>query len=718
MNRNIILEGVETNNLKCIDITLTKNAINLIIGPSGSGKSSLAYDTIAQIGQHEFMSMFADNISEPTYRVRSFTNMVAAVPIRQFNHNNNLRSTIGTYFGLNHSIGLVYAAKLGVSEDNFVLNKESNLCQKCHGLGTTSELDEIRIVDYNVPLEKNPFKCWNRYKDFYSQIIKEYCIDEGINSKKTFRDLTISEKKALLYGESNKKYSIRYKKTNAYSKRTTKYYGVMTGMPLLPNHSIGNQYYSERICPCCGGKRYSSELEQYKIKGLSIGDFMSLPFSGLKDVIDSLNSSIEDRRLTFTLGNLSSFVNKAVELNLGHLFFNRSIPTLSGGELQRLRMVQVFNTQLADLLIVLDEPLAGLSGREKDSVYKNVIDLAKRHTVVVVDHGDRFVKSAQKVIALGMEGGVRGGYVIDSNEYLKSQRKIGTIEVPDVEDFIDVSIRNEVYRYRGADVKIARNCMNLVTGYSGVGKSTLLREYFPQQFDKYEYINQKSLQGNKNSSVATSLDIASKISEIFAKKFLTDKKYFSNQTGNEGMCPACQGAGYIEYGTDRNTLTRLECSECEGTGFNKILKNRKINDKSIFDVWKMTISEGVEYFSKIDGKISKVLQFADEIMLGHLRIGQPTGTLSGGENIRIKILKSSKKNANILGIDEPFKGLNRQEIFRMIQYFEKIRKKGKTIVVVDHTEDIDSFFSKKIVLENQGGILTDKYDEGVEVIDE
>jgi len=112
------------------------------------------------------------------------------------------------------------------------------------------------------------------------------------------------------------------------------------------------------------------------------------------------------------------------------------------------------------------------------------------------------------------------------------------------------------------------------------------------------------------------------------------------------------------------------------------------------------------------------LQFADEIMLGHLRLGQPTGTLSGGENIRIKILKSSKTNANILGIDEPFKGLNRQEIFRMIQYFEKMRKKGKTIVVVDHTEDIDSFFSKKIVLENQGGILTDKYDEGVEVIDE
>ena len=241
MKNDIILEGVETNNLKTIDVTLEKNAINLIIGPSGSGKSSLAYDTLAQIGQHEFMSMFADNVSEPTYKVRSFSNMVAAVPIKQTNHNNNLRSTIGTYFGLNRSIGLIYAATLGLSEDIFVLNKESNLCPECHGLGTKSTLDENRIIDYNIPLEKDPFKCWNRYKDFYSEIIKEYCIDEGIDPKKTFRDLSADEKNKILYGESEKKYSIRYKKTNMFSKRTSKYYGVMTGKPLLPNHSIGKQ---------------------------------------------------------------------------------------------------------------------------------------------------------------------------------------------------------------------------------------------------------------------------------------------------------------------------------------------------------------------------------------------------------------------------------------------------------------------------------------------
>lgn len=704
MKENIILEGIETNNLKDIDVTLVKNAINLIIGPSGSGKSSLAYDTIAQIGQHEFMSMFADNIFEPSYRVKSFSNMAAAVPIRQSNHNNNLRSTIGTYFGLSRTIGFLYAAKLGVSEDIFVLNKESNLCSECHGLGTISVLDENRIIDYGTSLEKIPFKCWNRNKDFYSQIIKEYCADHNIDSGKTFRELNASEKKVMLYGESDKKYSIRYRKMNSYSRRTTKYYGVMTGIPLLPYHSVGKQYYSEKVCPCCKGKKYSAELECHKIKGLSIGDFMSLPLNELINVIGSLNE-MKDKRLAFALGNLSSFVQKSIELNLGHLFFNRAIPTLSGGELQRLRMVQVFNTQLTDLIIVLDEPLAGLSGKEKDYVYKNVVELANHHTVVVVDHGEKFVKVAKKVIALGMEGGIKGGYLIDSNEYLESQRNIEMINAPAVYDLVDVSIQNEVYSYSGVDIKIAKKCLNLITGYSGVGKSTLLREYFPQRFEKYQYINQKPLQGNKNSSVATALDIAGKIYIFFANRFLKDKKFFSNQTGNAGMCTSCQGAGYIEYGSDRDMTIRLECGECEGTGFNKMLKRYRINGKNIFDIWKMTISEGVKYFDKVDKKISNSLKAADEMMLGHLRIGQPTGTLSGGENIRIKILKFSKTTADILGIDEPFKGLNRQEIFRMVQYFDKMRKSGKTIVAIDHTDGIDNYFSKKIILKNENGIL-------------
>lgn len=708
MGESIIIEGIETNNLKNIDVNIAKKGVNLIVGPSGSGKSSLAYDTVAQIGQHEFMSMFADEVSEPSYKVRSFTNMVAAVPIKQTNHNNNMRSTIGTYFGLNRSIGLIYAVALGLTEDFFVLNKESNLCEACHGLGYVSKLDYNKIIDFNIPLKKVPFRCWNRYKDFFAQMIENFCIENKIDSNKTFREISDKDKQLLLYGESKEKYSVRYKKVNALSRRTTKFFGVLTGNPMLPSVGIGKSYYSDFECECCHGKKYNALFDEYKVEGLSIGDFMTTPFTDLKVIIEKIEKKITDDRLTFTIKNLLAFVDKAVELNLGHLCFHRAIPTLSGGELQRLRMVQVFTTQLSDLVIVLDEPLAGLSGSEKKSIYNNVVALAKKHTVVLVDHGDTFYKAATKIIALGEKGGSAGGYLIDAKKYLEKQKNIETFEILPVDECIEVELNSSIYKYIGAKVTIAKERMNLITGYSGVGKSTLLREYLPQYFDSYLYINQKPLMGNKNSSVATALEIATKISEVFGKKHKKDKKFFSNLTGNDGMCPVCCGAGYIEYGDDYHQTTRIECRECEGTGFNKLLKKYKIKDKSIFDVWKMTLDDAETYFLDLDKSISETCRMASEIMLGHLHIGQATGTLSGGENIRVKIMRAAKSRSDIIGIDEPFKGLSNTEIHAVAKFLDSIRAKDRTILVIDHSIDVDKYFSQWIQMENCNGILQGK----------
>lgn len=705
MSDNIVIEGIETNNLKNIDVQIVKKGVNLIIGPSGSGKSSLAYDTIAQIGQHEFMAMFADDVSEPSYKVRSFSNMVAAVPIKQSNHNNNMRSTIGTYFGLNRSIGLIYAVMLGLSEDFFVLNKESNLCENCHGLGYVSQLDYNKIVDFNVPLKNVPFRCWNRYKDFFSQMIVNFCADNKIDSDKTFRELTDKEKKLLLHGESSEKYSVRYKKTSAFSRRTSKFYGVLTGTPMLPNCGIGKSFYSEFECECCHGKKYGKQFDEYKVQGLSIGEFMTVDFASLKTVFDKISKEILDDRLAFTIKNLKAFIDKAVELNLGHLCFHRAIPTLSGGELQRLRMVQVFTTQLSDLVIVLDEPLAGLSGAEKKSIFDNVVSLAKKHTVVLVDHGDTFYKVADKIIALGEKGGSAGGKLIDVESFLKKQNGIKRIAPPKVSTQTAVELNSSIYKYKGVKVSFADNCMNLITGYSGVGKSTLLREYLPQYFESYLYINQKPLLGNKNSCVATVLDISNKISELYAKKHKKDKRFFSSLTGNDGMCPVCAGAGYIEYGDVNHQSTRIECRECEGTGFNKILKKYKIKGASIFDVWKMTLEEAVDFFENTDKSISKICSTASEIMLGHLHIGQPTGTLSGGENIRIKIMKASRSTARVIGVDEPFKGLSNIEIDAVAMFLNKIREKGCTLIVIDHTAGVEDYFSQWIQIENINDIL-------------
>ena len=432
---------------------------------------------------------------------------------------------------------------------------------------------------------------------------------------------------------------------------------------------------------------------------------MTTDFSTLKNVVQTISKETADDRLTFTLNNLKAFLYKAVELNLGHLCFHRAIPTLSGGELQRLRMVQVFITQLSDLIIVLDEPLAGLSGTEKQAIYDNVVLLAKKHTVVLVDHGDTFYKVANQIIALGEKGGNAGGKLINVDNFLSKQNSIVKYKPVPVKKETKILLNSIIYKYKGVDISVADNCMNLITGYSGVGKSTLLREYLPQFFENYLYINQKPLLGNKNSNVATILDISTKISEQYAKKYNKTKSFFSNLTGNEGMCPICAGAGYIEYGDTYHQSTRIECKECEGTGFNKILKKYKIKEATIFDVWKMTIDEAIDFFSDIDKAIVNICNTSSNIMLGHLHIGQATTTLSGGENIRIKILKASKSTAKIIGVDEPFKGLSNVEIDVVAKYLNDIRSKNRTLLVIDHTSGTEDYFSRWIQIDNKNNIL-------------
>lgn len=706
MDENIEIYGIETNNLKNIDVSIKKDAINLILGPSGSGKSSLAYDTIAQIGQYEYMSMFADDYMEPKYKVKGYRHMIAAVPIRQTNFNNNIRSTIGTYFGLNQSIAFIYSALTGADQDHFILNKETNVCENCHGLGTVRKLDPNKIINWDIPLNKVPIRCWNRYKDFYAQIIGLYCADLNIDARKNFRQLTDAEREMILEGSSERKYTVKYKKTNRLASRTTRYQGVLTDIPMLPGYNVSNQFFSDFPCECCQGKKYSREVETIKIDGISIGQFMTMPFSKLQPVLNEMQEKYNDTRLQFSFKRIHSFVDMAISNKLGHLFFHRAIPTLSGGELQRLRLVQVFNTQLSGLMIVLDEPLAGLSADEKKSVYENVIKLAKHHTVVLVDHGETFLHDAKQVYVLGPGGGTKGGQIINTDDFIALQHNIPVLDVRKAKDYRNVVINSNIYSFNGINVSIAMRCMNLIFGKSGVGKSTLLREYLPQYFENYAYISQKPLTGNSNSNVATILDIFVRITELFAKKYGKDRKFFANQTGCEGACPKCGGAGYIEYNIGDRKVTKIECMDCEGTGFNNALEKYTIGGKTIFEIWRMTIDDAADFFWKKDKFIWKKLETAKSLLLGHLQIGQSTETLSGGENIRIKILKQYRSTAEILGIDEPFKGLSNNEIFAVAKYLNNIIDSGKTIIVVDHTEEAKKYFANIVELKLCDGVLT------------
>ena len=706
--KDIKVRGIETNNLKNVSINLKKNAINLIIGPSGSGKSSLAYDTVAQIGLHELGSMYYDGANEPRYKVDYYENILVTVPIKQINNNKNVRSTIGTYFSLNSCLAKIYSSLLNLPYNYFVLNKSENVCPHCMGLGYKKKLDSNKIIDYNKRISDVPIRCWNKNKDFYRQILELFCDEKGIDSSLKFNQLSTEQKQLLLEGVGDKKYQIKYKVTNHYSTRTTLYYGPLTEVSMLKNFSPSSKFYSELPCDICNGEKFESGHKEYKLCGVSIGELLLLSFNDLSEWIKKVKKEYDCENIAFSLNQIEAFICKAVELKIGYLFLNRTIPSLSGGELQRLRMIQVFITQLTDLLIVLDEPLAGLSSDEKIIVYKNVISLVKKHTLLIIDHHEMFINDAAKIITLGEGSGQNGGSIIDTEKYLKKQRK-NLVLVPKTEsEKIKISIEGEVYGYKGIDISIGMNALNIISGQSGVGKSTVLREYFPRFFEDYMYINQKPLEGNSHSFVATYLGVLDWISNCFAKQCNKEKSLFSNMTSAKGACKICGGTGFISYGSATQSQIVLPCKDCRGTGFDKKLIKYQIKDKSILDVCEMTIDEACEFFENIDKRIYNTLKSAQKVLLGHLLIGERISSLSGGENIRMKLVNALKGKSEVYGIDEPFKGLDNTEIYMVVKALSELCDQGKTVIVVDHEENSFKYFYRHIELKNKNGYLIGK----------
>jgi excinuclease UvrABC ATPase subunit len=455
-------------------------------------------------------------------------------------------------------------------------------------------------------------------------IIKCFCEEKGINSNKTFREISDEERNLILNGIGKKKHKIKYTRVGRLSVRNTEYYGVLTGKTMLPDFKMSGDFFGNNVCSVCNGQKYSSDHKNYIVNGLSIGEVMCIDFQELRRWVINIQKKTTGTNLEFSFQHIANFVQKAIDLNLGHLYFNRTIPSLSGGELQRLRLIQVFNTQLTDVLIILDEPLAGISGEEEIKIYQNIKKLSEKHTLLIVDHHNIFYKDAAQIIALGPLSGKFGGEIIDTKKYISSQNKPLYIIAPKEEESIIIKYKNAIYNYKGCNIRLSKKRLNMITGSSGVGKSTLLREYFSQYLENYKYINQKPLFGTGNSLVATVLDIANLIIDDFSKQNKVEKKLFFSGKGDKGVCPSCGGTGYVVFGNDYDTELKLLCKDCEGAGFNIFLKKFKVRGKTIFDVWNMTINEAYIFYQEYNKKISQKLNDAIEIMLGHLLIGQKT----------------------------------------------------------------------------------------------
>lgn len=683
-------KGISTNNLKNISVEFDDHEIVYIGGASGSGKSSLAFDTIAAISESEYGSLINDNKISVKYKIEEYGDVLVAATLKQLNFNVNPRSTILTYFGLYQHMANILSQCTSLTINSFSLNGPCR-CRRCNGIGYVDKIDEILIVDPEKSLKEGPFRCWNAsYSDFFSQLLHSFCDEKGIDEKKRFSELSKKTQEMLLHSRGEKKYRISYMAGGRKRIKTSEYIGPVLGMELDKNDMFGlnkDKYSKQCICPDCNGSRIIDSIYREKVIDNENVEFM---LTGSMDDVAMIIERIETKnRLTnikTSCDYMLKFIRACKRLNVSYLNFSRGISTLSGGELQRLRMVQLLLGKLKNLLIVLDEPTGSLDPKEADSIIEIIKELGNNNTVIVVDHNDKLREIANRTYFLGPKSGINGGQLISEDEYVKLQEGSRlTIETKSAKK-INVLLKSDYVAYIN-ELVIYEDALNGICGPSGIGKSTILRDILPYQIDGYKYISQKPIRANASSTVASYTEILDEVRNYYAKKTKKDKNFFS--ISHNGACPKCGGKGCFIIGNFYDEKIFTDCEECGGTGYARSTLEEYVDDLNIFGFLNQNIEQIREAHIIVSKKFDKTIQLLEKLGLGHLALNQKVSSLSGGENQRIKLSQALQKGkTKIYGLDEPSKGLGRKEMFDLISViYENIENYGKTFVVTEHNTE-------------------------------
>lgn len=679
MNKSIY-KGIKTNNLKNIDFELPHNNITLLMGKSGSGKSSLAINTIHKISYNE-LSQLMNLKEEPiNYSIEEYKNILPSIALLQENYNKNPRSTIATYFKIDIFFKKIFAYKNNVPTKLFQFNKYETACKKCLGTGIELVPDPKKIIECNKTIEEIPFKNWqSTYKDLYKQLLILFCKDENIDINEKFCDLDKEIQNKLLYGESSKKYKIIYKIQGKKRVKTTKYIGPLKELELIEKPTLKEKkFFSEKVCSKCNGYRFSEKVLQYKIYGKNLGELYSFQ---INDLINWINKYQKEWTKSYIEKNAFSsileFLEQIVEVKLEYLNLNRSIPSLSGGELQRLRFAKAINSQFNNFLYIFDEPSSGLHPSEIENIL-NIIHYIKnkKNTILIIEHNESFKKIADKITILG---GKNGGEIIS-----KLEEDCEKVEYKFFKSSFYLDIKNEsCHNINNLNIKIPGDSIVVICGKSGSGKTSFAKFILPNYYKDSTYLDQSPIKGNKYSIIATYLGVFDEIRQMFAKVHKLDPDYFSFFHSSKGKCNTCKGTGVLKDEVEDINIT---CPDCEGKRFSKKTLSYKINDMNIYDYLTLSIEELISIIPDNLKKTKKVLNFLIDINLGYISLFREISTLSGGESQRMKLCSiffKYKKNRTYI-LDEPFKGLDTGNKYKLIKFLYSLKEKGNNIFYVEH----------------------------------
>lgn len=646
-----------------------------------------------------------------------------------------------------------------ISPRMFSFNNPHGACPECNGLGSKMEIDTDFVVpDKNLSLNDGAILPWSKSgnKDnYYSQMLKAVSDHYGFSMDTPFEDLPKKYQDYILYGTPDK-IEFNFNRKNRHYKVNRRFEGVVKRMERLFMETQSNymrsyvgKFMSDRKCPVCEGTRLRPESRSVTVGGISISEVVEMPIKASKKFFDELElSEMELYIAKEILKEIKERLKFLVDVGLDYITLDRSSGTLSGGEAQRIRLATQIGSGLVGVLYILDEPSIGLHQRDN----ARLIETLKRlrdigNTLIVVEHDEDTIMSADHVVDIGPGAGEHGGKVIaegtpkeimenpDSitGQYL-SRREL--IEVPENRNlpngnYLTVKGARQ-NNLKGIDVQFPLGVFTCITGVSGSGKSTLINDVLYkgvngklnrknmlagkhdeitgiENLDKVIIIDQSPIGRTPRSNSATYTGVFTHIRELFATTVAAKSRGYKpgrfsfNVKG--GRCEACSGDGIIKIEMHFLADVYVPCEVCKGKRYNRETLDVRYKGKNIAEVLDMTVEESLEFFKNIP-KIHKKLKTLDDVGLGYIKLGQPATTLSGGEAQRVKLAKELSRQSTgktLYILDEPTTGLHFADIKKLLDVLGRLRDSGNTILVIEHNLDVIKTADYIIDLGPEGG---------------
>ncbi len=698
----IEIVGARANNLKNISLKIPKKKITIFTGVSGSGKSSIVFETIAQEAGRQLNETFSKFVQGflPKYghpEVDAIENLSMAIIVDQKRIGGNSRSTLGTITDINPLIRLLFSRigqpHIGPSH-YFSFNDPNGMCKTCEGIGRIVTLDLEKALDKEKSLNEGAILLPGFTPGTWQW--KMYTSTGFFDCDKKIKDYSKEEYDKLVYCKPEKIKSALVEGMNSTYEGLVERF-IRQNIKTEGEKSEASQkkiapFITEKQCDACSGRRYNESILSSKIMGYSIADFSALQVDALLELI----RKIDDQNVKPIIKNLTERLNDLIQIGLDYVSLDRETSTLSGGESQRVKMVKHLTSSLTDVMYIFDEPSIGLHPRDVHRLNELLIKLRdKGNTVIVVEHDPDVIKVADYIVDVGPKAGKNGGRIMFEGSYsdlLKANtltgeymgRSLPIKSKPRISNDFFETKKSRLHNLKNVSLRIPKGIFTVVTGVAGSGKSTLVNGVFAKEFKDAIIIDQSAVSANLRSNPATYTGIMDEIRKLFADENKVSAGLFSYNS--EGACEACKGRGYIE--TDLSFMDSVEtiCEECGGKRFKHEVLAYKYNGRSIVEVLEMTIAEAVDFF--MQKEIKNKLKYIVDVGLHYMTLGQPLDTLSGGECQRLKLAKELSKKGNIYIMDEPTTGLHMSDITSILTIIDRLVDKGNTVIVIEHNLDV------------------------------